>query len=161
MKKQFLTATLLVSLALTSAAQQSSELTMKSNFWGTKFYKGDSIMSVNGVLETMAPFEAPYNQMLLAKKDFVATQVLAAIGGVLIGWPVGTALVGGQPQWILAGIGAGIIVISLPISANFSKKAKEALATYNQLNGSSAALYHKPAYRLGFHGTSVRLTLTF
>ncbi len=161
MKKQIFVISILVHLAFTTQAQQTSKLYMVKNFWGTKFYKGDSLLSVNGVLQEMAPFELPYNQMLLAKKDFAAAQVLGAVGGVLIGWPIGTALVGGQPKWYLAGIGAGIIVISLPISANFTKKAKAALASYNQLNGSSAALYRKPVYRLGFHATSVRLTLTF
>ena len=35
-------------------------------------------------------------------------------GGFLIGWPLGTALAGGDPNWTLAAIGAGCVAIAIP-----------------------------------------------
>lgn len=104
-------------------AQNTDMIYLKSNFWGNKFFKGDTIISVNQVLEEMAPNESVYNLMLNAKKDFVFAQILGATGGVLIGWPLGTALVGGDPNWAMAGIGVGIVAVSIPISINFKKKS--------------------------------------
>ncbi len=38
----------------TAQAQNADTLYLKSTFWGNKFYKGDTIYSINGVLEELA-----------------------------------------------------------------------------------------------------------
>jgi hypothetical protein len=49
----------------------------------------------------------------------------------MVGWPIGTAIAGGEPNWALAGIGAGLIVVSIPFSQKFNKQVKSAVETYN------------------------------
>ena len=49
----------------------------------------------------------------------------------MIGWPIGTAIGGGKPNWVLAGIGAGLIVIDIPLVKSAEKKLKKAVDTYN------------------------------
>lgn len=39
----------------------------------------------------------------------IGSYVLGFAGGALIGWPLGTALGGGDPEWYLAGIGAVLV----------------------------------------------------
>ena len=56
---------------------------------------------------------------------------LAFIGGGLIGWPIGGAIAGGDPNWLLAGIGAGVVAIALPIESSAKKRAVAAVAAYN------------------------------
>ena len=56
---------------------------------------------------------------------------LSAVGGGLIGWPIGSAIGGGDPQWILAGIGAGVILIAIPISISANKKSLKAFDLFN------------------------------
>ena len=142
-------------------AQTDNSLYLKSNFWGNKFFKGDTIISVNQVLYEMSPNESTYNLMLSAKKDFVLAQILGATGGLFIGIPIGTALVGGEPNWILAGIGVGIIGITIPISMNFKKKANEAISLHNRRIKNSAQLECKPTYNLQLGSNGLNLQFRF
>ena len=142
-------------------AQNADTLYLYSNFWGNKFYKGDTIFSINAVLEELAIKEQPYNLMLNAKKDNTFAQIFGAAGGLLIGWPLGTALGGGEPKWFLAGIGAGLVAISIPLSINFKKKANEALNMHNSLIAKPTALKYNPTYKLGLSGNGLHLKMQF
>ncbi len=151
----------IIAISTDSKAQNADTLYLKSNFWGNKFYKGDTIYSINGVLEELAVNEQPYNLMLSAKKDNTFAQIFGAAGGLLIGWPIGTAISGGEPKWYLAGIGAGLVAISIPISINFKKKANEALKNHNSLIRGSAKWNYKPKYLFGLSGNGLRLQIQF
>ena len=43
----------------------------------------------------------------------MATIVLSAVGH-----SIGTAIGGGDPEWALAGVGAGLIAVAIPISSS-------------------------------------------
>ena len=144
-----------------SQAQNTNALEMRTNFFGSKFYKGDTIISVNQVLDEMSPNESIYNLMISAKEDYVLAQLLSAAGGFMVGWPVGTAIGGGEPNWTMAGIGAGIIAISIPISANFKKKGHSAINQHNDSITASHGHYLKPIYSIGFGGTSFKMQIKF
>lgn len=58
--------------------------------------------------------------------------ILGYAGGFMIGWPLGTAIGGGEPNWALAGIGAGLVVLSIPLSSSAKKKTIKAIELYNQ-----------------------------
>ena len=142
-------------------AQNETKLRLQSNFFSNKFFKGDTLISVNQVLYEMAPNESVYKLMKSAKKDFVFAQILGATGGILIGWPIGTAVAGGEPNWILAGVGAGILAISIPISINFKNKARSAIAKHNNLiTGSNKSSYNTKPY-LGFNGSALQFGIRF
>ena len=64
-------------------------------------------------------------------------------GGFLIGYPVGTAIGGGEPKWAMAGIGAGLLIIAIPISSGANKKVKKAIRLYNK--SLIPITYHKPS----------------
>lgn len=146
---------------LESKAQQSDSLYLKSNFWGNKFFKGDTIYSINSVLEELAASEDPYNLMLNAKKDFVFAQILGATGGLLIGFPIGTSLTGGEPNWTMARIGVGIALISIPISINFKKKANQALREFNSSMVGKYNQKSNPHYSLGINGNGLNFLIRF
>jgi hypothetical protein len=69
--------------------------------------------------------------MKIAKSNYDVGFVFGFSGGCLVGWPVGTAVAGGKPNWTLAGIGAGFIVVSIPFSSAYTKHAKNAVKIYN------------------------------
>jgi hypothetical protein len=73
-----------------------------------------------------------------AKGIGLMANLFAASGGFLIGWPIGTAIGGGDPNWILAGVGAGLAAIGITISTGAGKKIKQAVEIYNQGVGSSS-----------------------
>lgn len=72
-----------------------------------------------------------FKEFKRAKSNYDAGQVLGFIGGFLIGWPLGTALGGGDPQWGLAGGGAALLLASIPLNSGFKKHAQRALTIYN------------------------------
>ncbi|MBK8636390.1 MAG: hypothetical protein IPN72_23720 [Saprospiraceae bacterium] len=36
----------------------------------------------------------------------------------MIGYPLGALIRGGEPNWALAGVGAGLVVVSIPIASS-------------------------------------------
>lgn len=57
--------------------------------------------------------------------------VLAFAGGFMVGWPVGTAIGGGDPNWGLAAVGGGLLLATIPLVNGFNKNAIAAVELYN------------------------------
>ena len=76
----------------------------------------------------------------------------------MVGWPIGTAAGGGEANWTLAGIGAGLIVAAIPFENAFSKRARNSINIYNSRTGKSS--WRKPQLNLGFtrHGMGMKLS---
>jgi len=60
----------------------------------------------------------------------------------------------------MAGIGAGLIVVSIPISQSFNKKAKQAVDTYNG-GLQTSSFWDKNELKLTMTGNGIGLTLNF
>jgi hypothetical protein len=73
-----------------------------------------------------------YKEMRKAKSNYDVAVLTSSVGGFLVGWPLGTAIGGGDPNWAIAGAGAGLIVLSLPLSSAYFKRAKNAVKIYNE-----------------------------
>ena len=66
------------------------------------------------------------------KLTFVAT-ALGAVGGALIGWPIGQKIAGDEdPIWPLAYAGAGTIALSIPFAIWSNASLNSAVETFNQ-----------------------------
>lgn len=85
--------------------------------------------------------------------------IFSFVGSFCLGWPVGTAIAGGDPEWELAGIGAGLCAASLVFSINAVKRTKEAFNIYNQ--GISKTTYLRKQIRVGFSGNGLSLCMQF
>jgi hypothetical protein len=86
--------------------------------------------------------------------------MLSCAGGFMVGWPIGTAIGGGDPEWAMAGIGAGLIVIAIPLSLKFNKQAKQAVDTYNG-GLFTSSFWDKNELIVSMTGNSVGLVLRF
>lgn len=76
-----------------------------------------------------SPTSAQYfNQ---SKAGTTISSILGFAGGFLVGFNLGQAISGQQPQWAFSGVGAGLIAISIPISASANKKIKKAVTEFN------------------------------
>jgi hypothetical protein len=60
----------------------------------------------------------------------VAT-ILAAVGGGLVGWPLGEAAGGSKPHWALAGAGGGAIVVGIPLAIWADSSMQSAVRSHN------------------------------
>jgi hypothetical protein len=57
--------------------------------------------------------------------------VMGYAAGFLIGYPLGTLIGGGTPNWALAGIGCGILLVAIPISSSANNNVRKAVSTFN------------------------------
>lgn len=115
-------------LALTSFAQTVTEdIRMEKS----KFYQGNRLLKNKDVLQRLEGNTEAYNEFKIARSNYGASQALGFVGGALIGWPLGTALAGGDPQWGLAAGGAALVLAALPFDGKFRKHARNALSMYN------------------------------
>lgn len=151
---------LTVSLTFTYGQTVSDSISMKKAFGGYQFYQGEKRLNMNQLVNAMKPNEQAYNHIKSAQSTYTFASIIGFAGGFMVGWPIGTAIGGGKPDWTMAGIGAGLIVVSIPISQKFNKQAKQAVDTYNgglQTN----SFWNKNELRFFMTGNGVGLTLRF
>jgi hypothetical protein len=66
-----------------------------------------------------------------AKSNQTWGMILSGTGRFLIGFPIETAIGGGDPKWALAGAGAVLVLATIPILKGFNRKTKKAVELYN------------------------------
>jgi hypothetical protein len=124
---------LLTFLLITTTATfaQEGQIEIQKVFGGIKLVQGGVVLKPKQVLGIMESNPAAFAEFKKAKSNNDAAQVIGFIGGALVGWPLGSALGGGDPNWALAGAGAGLILISIPMSSGYKKHATKAVELYN------------------------------
>lgn len=150
----------LFSISLSVHAQLDSIIATKGALGGYRFEQSGQYLNGKALLQRLEVDEEAYVLMKRAKSNSDISSVLGFAGGLMIGWPLGTAIAGGDPNWLLAGIGAGCLAIAIPISISASKGMFEAVEIYNsRLNGS----YFEQGLLLRFGVTTggVGVTLDF
>lgn len=123
----------LIFISINLNGQSLKDIEMKSNFWsGTKFYYQNNEIEEKYVLSGLSNNREILRRYVDGKSSHSTAKLISAVGGILIGWPIGTALGGGDPKWWLAGIGGGLtIFMAKPIYSKGSRKMQKALDLYN------------------------------
>ena len=129
MKRLILSLTFIFFTLATCVAQR---IETQKTFGGTKYTQQGQALNMNDLVNLMEPDTEAYTLMRSAKSNYAVAQVLSIPGGLLIGWPIGTAIGGGDPNWTLAAVGGGLVVATIPFSSAGNKKAKAAIDMYNQ-----------------------------
>lgn len=130
-KKLAFTSILILFTATIFAQNSSDSIVVKTGFWGNKYLLKGNPMSLTQLENTLSVNPEAIAYFNKAKSTQPITYILSAAGGALIGWPIGTAIGGGKPNWLLAGIGAGLVIIDIPIAKSADKKLKKAVDIYN------------------------------
>jgi len=119
------------------------------------FYQGGRLLTPKELVSIMENNSAALTLATKAKSNYGAANALGFVGGFLIGWPIGTAIGGGEPEWALLGVGAGITAIAIPIMSSAKKKMTEAVTIYNDGLESTSSI------RLDFKVTGNGVGLVF
>lgn len=125
---------------------------------GTVFRQNNKNLTPGRLLDITRSNPEAYKEMKIAKNNYDVGFAIGFAGGALIGWPIGTAIAGGDPEWILAGIGAGLIVISIPFSLAYTKHAKKAVKFYNSALKNVGLHNIDLNFGLTYNGFAVRMT---
>ena len=161
MKKIVLFTMLVICFVFTSNAQNSSTKIESNKVFGGYVYKQNGkYLSGKQLLTLMKENKEAVQLMKSASSSKTWATILGGAGGALIGFPVGTAIGGGDAKWELAGVGAALILVAIPISNNYNKKSKKAVDLYNA-EFSSTAYRFTPSFNLNVKGNAVGITMTF
>jgi hypothetical protein len=151
---------LTVTFAYTFGQTSTDSISMKKVFGGYQFYQGEKRLNMNELVKVMKPNEQAYKKIKSAQSTNTFSSFFGLVGGFMVGWPLGTAIGGGEPNWKMAGIGAGIIVISIPISQRFNKKVKQAVDIYN-VELKTSSFWDKSELKFSMNRNGLELTLRF
>lgn len=110
---------------------RTDSIEITKSFGGYRFYQHNQQLSLKQLQNQLQPNDAAYKLVKSARGSNTFATILGAAGGFLVGWPLGTAIGGGDPNWTMAAIGGGLIGVSVPVSIGANKKLKKAVAIYN------------------------------
>ena len=139
MKKTILLICAALTLSMANFAQETGNKTqgqtdaveIRKVFGGYQFYHEGKQIKLTQLEDLLRSNEQAYQQIKSSRSSRTISAILGYAGGFMIGWPLGTAIVGGKPNWALAGAGAGLAAVSIPISASANRKMKKAVSIYN------------------------------
>ncbi len=95
-----------------------------------------------------------------AKTNNVWSSIIGGAGGALVGFPIGTAIGGGDAKWELAGVGAGLILVGIPLNSAYNKQSKKAIDLYNESLPDVSSSF-QPEFSFNFKGTSLGISMSF
>ena len=146
---------LIIIISTCTFLSQAQEIKMYKTFGGVRFEMDTLVLSPKQVLNIIKTNPVAYNEFKRAKVNYNVAGVLGFTGGVLIGFPIGTAIAGGDPEWALAAGGAALILASIPFNRAFKGRAFGALELFNNKQTSRI----KPMFF--FLGTQAKLVVRF
>ncbi|MGQ8336678.1 hypothetical protein ACUNWD_09015 [Sunxiuqinia sp. A32] len=161
MKRLTILAFLLIAVSGAVFSQTpTNPIVMKKVFGGYLFYQNDQRLTMSKLVKAMEPNEQAYQEIKAARGTFTFATIVGGAGGFMLGWPIGGALAGDDMNWTMAGIGVGLIVVSIPITQKFNRQAKSAVNTFNgELKSSS--FFNRTEINLAANGNGIGLVMKF
>lgn len=151
---------LFIIINFSSFAQISREpIEVKEKGSTSTYFHNGTKLNFREMGKLMKDNATAYATIKSAQANNSAAQVFSFAGGFLIGMPIGTAIVGGEPNWTLAAVGAGLVVVSIPFAVNAKNKTQEAVERYN--DGQSPLAKNRFEYSLNIQPTAMSLALRF
>ena len=157
MQKVLVLFTLLLLAVSTGQAQQ---IEIKKVLGSQQYLQDGKVLRMKDFVNQLESNPEAFEYAKKTKSNASAANTLAFIGGALIGWPLGTALGGGEPNWALAGIGAGVIVVAIPLNSGANKNGTKAVELYNA-GLSSTSYFTRPELKIGSMSSGLGLSLSF
>jgi outer membrane lipoprotein SlyB len=126
---------------------------------GELYYLGNERLTMRRLSEITIHNPLAHREIKLARTCNVFGAILGAAGGACIGYPLGTLIGGGQPNWVIAGVGAGFLLIGLPIAIAGDRHVAKGVALYNQgIQEASVTTVH---LQLVFNPTGIGVVMRF
>jgi hypothetical protein len=112
-------------------------LVMYRTFGGADFeYTKDTTtfyVSSKQVLQIMKK-DSPlaYAEFKRGRKLETTGAIMGFVGGVLVMFPIGSAIAGAEPEWSYLAAGGALIIGSIPLHRSYKRHAQSAIETYNK-----------------------------
>jgi hypothetical protein len=109
----------------------SQEIIVHNTFGGMRFEMDTLTITHRQVSELLYVNPEASKEFRMARRMNTMSSILGFSGAILVAIPVFTAILGGEPEWLMAGAGALMIGGSIPLSMSYERKAEHAINTYN------------------------------
>jgi len=159
MKKSAISFFLILFCIIASGQSQPDSVIVIRKPLGTVFQQNGKYLTPRQLVEITSINPAALSEMKKARTNYSTGMVFSYIGGFMIGWPIGTALAGGDPEWAMAGVGAGLIAVSIPFSSAYGRHARKGAAIYNSTLTYTGSVL--PEYRLKLMANGIGLQIRF
>ena len=160
--KKILIISILATICVTSTYGQTARDSVSCEYLRGKYnfyYKGKTLTFRETTHVMQSSFEAGHAIKSAQSANTLST-ILIGAGGFLIGWPIGNLIDGSKPEWQMAVIGAGLIVVAIPIHKKVEKRIKRAVGIYNNSLKTSSFPKDKEL-RFGMTGNGIGLTMRY
>jgi len=146
---------LLASQAFSQAPD--SVIQIETTFWGIQYMQGKQQLSFREVGWVLAADREAFGEYRKARTDYVVGTAVGLTGAALIGYSVGSALSGAAPHWSVAAVGAGVLLVAIPLNNRFHRRIRQAIGMYNNKAASSQAW----SWKIQPYGAGARVVLRF
>jgi len=123
---------LLSSCAGRPKLQINEPIQKKPGLFGTSYQQGGQDIDPSDMTDQLA--NAPRSGAFASSSRTwgIVGAVVGGVGGALIGWPIGAAIAGEKdPPWVLAGIGGGLVAVSISFAVVSASKLEKAVDQHN------------------------------
>jgi len=150
---------LLTGILNQASAQNMDEIVVIRKSFGHAYFLSGRQLSKNELLYVLDSHPEAKNELRIGYRNKLPASILSYAGGFLIGYPIGSQIAGGEPNWKMGGVGAGLLALSIPFTVAINKRELQAISLYN------AGLHQtlKPRYDLllGYASNGVSLKVIF
>jgi hypothetical protein len=122
---------LFILLLLPALTGTSQEITVHNTFGGMRFELDTLTITHRQVSELLYVNPVASEEFKVARRMNTASAALGFGGAILVAIPVFTAILGGDPEWLMAAAGGLMIGGSIPLSMSYERKAESAINVYN------------------------------
>ncbi len=148
----------LVLFALQAFAEDQNKIQIEKRGLGTIYKLNGQMIGLSDIAAIVDSNSVARQEMQIAKKRNLIGKAFAIPAGFLIGYPIGTQLGGGEPEWGLAGVGAGMFIIAVMFEKSAHKHTDRAISEYYSFNSRPAI---KRQFQLGFDDKSIYFVYNF
>ncbi len=126
-----------------------------------QFYQNGQKYKMGALVKLMKPNYKAVEFMEKARANNTFSQIFLFTGAALVGYPVGTSIGGGDPNWTLALAGVGLMALSVPFLTATNKNSRKAVEHYNEGIGTSKNTTFNHSVKFAFTGNGFSLALQF
>jgi hypothetical protein len=154
---------ILVVAALLGRGAYAQQLEMHRTLGGAHFMRDTLYLSHRQVSEILSVDPQAHAEFKIARNNYRIGGLMGFAGAALLAIPVFSAVAGGEPEWVLAGGGAALLIASIPFSRSFKNRSQAAIDGYNLRHVKpESRLYNKyQGLRPKFYFTGAGATLRF
>jgi hypothetical protein len=156
---RFYLALTVLTTAICAQAQTGTDTIEMRKTIGTVFLLNELELSPKDLIQVIRPNPEAYKKMKIAKLSNTLSTITGIAGGGMLGWSLGSSMMKGETNWLLTGIGAGLMGISIGFSIGYNIYTKKAVRIYN--DGLLQSGFHNRNIRFGITGNGFTLKYQF